>query len=62
MSENICLITGVGDGTGAALARHFANGGYQVAMLARNRNRSDNSPDLINRWGGVGIPDPVNWK
>ncbi len=34
-----CLITGVGDGPGAALALRFARGGYQVAMLARYRDR-----------------------
>ncbi len=39
MTNPVCLITGVGDGTGAALARRFAKGGYQVAMLARNRDR-----------------------
>ena len=39
MSKPIALITGVGVGTGAALARRFARGGYQVAMLARNRER-----------------------
>ncbi len=39
MSKQIALITGVGDGTGAALARRFARGGYRVAMLARNRQR-----------------------
>ncbi len=39
MSKPVCLITGVGEGTGAALARRFAKGGYQVAMLARNRER-----------------------
>ncbi len=39
MKKPVCLITGVGDGTGAALARRFARGGYQVAMLARNRDR-----------------------
>ena len=39
MSKPTALITGVGDGTGAALARRFARGGYQVAMLARNRER-----------------------
>ena len=39
MTQPVCLITGVGDGTGAALARRFAEGGYQVAMLARNRGR-----------------------
>ena len=39
MTRPVCLITGVGDGTGAALARRFAEGGYRVAMLARNAER-----------------------
>ena len=39
MAKPVCIITGVGDGTGAALARRFARGGYKVAMLARNRQR-----------------------
>ena len=39
MSNPVCLITGVGDGTGSALAKRFAAGGYSVAMLARNRER-----------------------
>ena len=39
MTKPVALITGVGDGTGAALARRFAAGGYRVAMLARNRDR-----------------------
>ncbi len=34
MTKPIVLITGVGEGTGAALARCFAAGGYRVAMLA----------------------------
>ncbi|MEY4055436.1 MAG: hypothetical protein RL519_771 [Pseudomonadota bacterium] len=34
-----CLITGVGPGTGAALAERFAAGGYRVAMLARSAER-----------------------
>jgi len=38
--KEVCLITGVGPGTGAALARRFAQG-YSVAMLARNRERLD---------------------
>jgi len=38
MSDKVCLITGVGPGTGAALARRFADG-YRVAMLARNAER-----------------------
>jgi NAD(P)-dependent dehydrogenase (short-subunit alcohol dehydrogenase family) len=35
----VCLVTGVGPGTGTALARRFANGGYRVALLARNAAR-----------------------
>ena len=39
MTKPICLITGVGDGTGSAIARRFSQGGYRVAMIARNRDR-----------------------
>lgn len=39
MARPVALITGVGPGTGAALARRFASGGYAVAMLARNSER-----------------------
>ena len=39
MLKPVCLITGVGDATGADLARRFAEGEYQVAMIARNRKR-----------------------
>ena len=35
----LALVTGVGPGTGAAIARRFASGGYDVAMLARNGER-----------------------
>jgi len=35
----VAVVTGVGPGTGAAIARRFARGGYRVAMLARDRNR-----------------------
>src|SRR5258708_378011 len=35
----LAIITGVGPGTGAAMARRFASGGYCVAMIARNADR-----------------------
>ena len=38
MTQKVCLITGVGPGTGAALVRKFAED-YQVAMLARSEDR-----------------------
>jgi NAD(P)-dependent dehydrogenase (short-subunit alcohol dehydrogenase family) len=39
MAAPVCLISGVGPGTGSALARRFAEGGYRVALLARNEER-----------------------
>ncbi|MGI9323607.1 MAG: SDR family NAD(P)-dependent oxidoreductase [Pseudomonadales bacterium] len=38
MSKPVCLITGVGPGTGKALAQRFSRD-YEVAMLARNQSR-----------------------
>lgn len=38
-TKPVAVVTGVGPGTGAAIARRFASGGYAVAMLARDRNR-----------------------
>ena len=35
----LALVTGVGPGTGASIARRFAEGGYRVAMLARDASR-----------------------
>ncbi|HAR30890.1 MAG TPA: short-chain dehydrogenase [Gammaproteobacteria bacterium] len=37
----VVVISGVGPGTGAAVTRRFAAGGYAVAMLARNVERLD---------------------
>jgi len=37
--DRVCLVTGVGPGTGAALARRFGRGGFRVAMLARDAAR-----------------------
>lgn len=39
MAELVCVISGVGPGTGSALVRRFAAGGYRIAMLARNAER-----------------------
>jgi len=43
MSERkkVAVVAGVGPGIGAALARRFADAGYAVAMLARNRDALD---------------------
>src|SRR6185369_29597 len=39
MSRPVAVVTGVGPGTGSAIVRRLAAGGYDVAMLARNRER-----------------------
>lgn len=39
MSAKVCIVAGVGPGTGTALSRRFAAGGYRVAMLARDAER-----------------------
>ncbi|WP_323782811.1 SDR family NAD(P)-dependent oxidoreductase [Leisingera sp.] len=39
MTKPITMITGVGEGTGAAIARRFSESGYRVAMLARGKSR-----------------------
>jgi NAD(P)-dependent dehydrogenase (short-subunit alcohol dehydrogenase family) len=38
-TEGVCLVTGVGPGTGRAIVDAYAAQGYQVAMLARNAER-----------------------
>src|SRR5262249_29870105 len=39
MANPVVVVTGVGPGTGAAIARRFSRGGDAVAMLARNGDR-----------------------
>ncbi len=39
LRQKVCLVTGVGPGTGKAIVERFVEGGYPVAMLARNEER-----------------------
>jgi NAD(P)-dependent dehydrogenase (short-subunit alcohol dehydrogenase family) len=40
-TKPLAIVTGVGPGTGSAVVRRFAAGGYRVAMLARDKTRLD---------------------
>lgn len=40
-AKPLAVVTGVGPGTGSAVARRFAASGYRVAMLARDKQRLD---------------------
>lgn len=39
MTDKVALVAGVGRGTGGAVARRFAAGGYRVALVARSLGR-----------------------
>ena len=39
MKRPVCMITGVGEGTGGCTAKRFSKSGYNVAMLARTEER-----------------------
>jgi NADP-dependent 3-hydroxy acid dehydrogenase YdfG len=39
MTKKVALVTGVGPGTGSAIVRRFAEGRYEVAMIARTEKR-----------------------
>ena len=47
MSKKIALITGVGPGTGSSIARRFSDGGFKVAMIARDKKRLKSLEDEL---------------
>ena len=57
----LVIITGVGPGTGSAMARRFHDGGYKVAMLARTAERlADLESELPNAFAvPCDVADPV---
>ena len=54
MSQPFAIVAGVGPGTGAACARHFAKA-YPVVLLARNPENFESLAQEINKNGGKAI-------
>ncbi|HKN01505.1 MAG TPA: SDR family NAD(P)-dependent oxidoreductase [Candidatus Binataceae bacterium] len=52
--DKSCIVVGVGEGLGAALARRFA-AGYKVALVARSAEISDKVAGEIKSAGGVAL-------
>ncbi|MCG8378505.1 MAG: SDR family NAD(P)-dependent oxidoreductase, partial [Proteobacteria bacterium] len=46
-STPLCVVTGVGNGTGASIVKRFAASNYRVAMIARNETRLRNISNEI---------------
>ena len=53
--EQVCIVVGVGEGLGAALARRFA-AGYKVALIARSGELINRTAAEIRSDGGVALP------
>jgi len=55
----VAVVVGVGPGTGAALARRFANG-YRVALVARSADYLKMLADEIREGGGEALEAPAD--
>jgi NAD(P)-dependent dehydrogenase (short-subunit alcohol dehydrogenase family) len=53
--EKVCVVVGVGEGLGAALAQRFA-AGYKVALIARSAEVIGKVGSAIKDAGGVALP------
>jgi NAD(P)-dependent dehydrogenase (short-subunit alcohol dehydrogenase family) len=54
-SSKACVVVGVGEGLGAALARRFATG-YKIALIARSGEVINRTASEIRSGGGVALP------
>ena len=54
-SDKVCVVVGVGEGLGAALAVRFA-AGYKVALIARSPEIIEKTAGEIKSAGGVALP------
>src|SRR5262249_2995523 len=53
--SKVCIVVGVGEGLGAALARRFADR-YKIALIARSPEVVTKTADEIRAAGGMALP------
>ena len=58
----VAVVAGVGEGLGFALARRFAQGGYNVGLAARSADRLARLAAEIAKAGGRAFPAPTDLR
>lgn len=58
----VAVVAGVGEGLGFALARRFAQGGYNVGLAARSADRLARLAAAIRKDGGQAVPAPTDLR
>ena len=51
MHESCCVIVGAGPGLGLNVARRFAQGGFDIALISRDQNKLDGLTEILNSEG-----------
>lgn len=67
MAQPSCIVVGAGPGLGLTIARRFARGGFDIALVGRNRRRLDTLSDTLESEGhrargfvaDAGMPDEL---
>lgn len=60
MNEKVAVVSGVGPGLGAAVARRFAREGFGVGLMARNEEKLAGIRDEIQGSGGTALAAPAD--
>ena len=47
MSKPVCIVVGAGPGLGLKIARRFARGGFDIAMISRNQGKLDGLAETL---------------
>lgn len=55
-ADHVALVTGGGRGLGRSIATGLARGGAAVVVVARSKDQTEETVDLISRSGGTAVP------